>query len=113
MSANNDDEIIQQNLIMRGHSIRNFEPHEIRQLAHNEGKQSAREVLRFIESGRFEPMLDATHKMFRALDPDERRAFAERNPGIMEWVNVWAFTEDLIEFDKFVDIGSQSSLDQV
>lgn len=88
-----------QDLTTRGHSLRNFDPEDFREVANGQGKREAREALEFVESGRFEPVLAATQRMFRALDGDERRQFAKENPGLMRWVNVWGFLEDVGEFD--------------
>lgn len=85
------------NRISRGHSWRGWEPAELRQKV-QEGemtKTELRETLKFIEGGRFEPMLEATHKFYIPLDPDERKEFWRRNPDLMRWVNVWAIANTL------------------
>lgn len=94
-----DRDLTADDLALRGHSIRNYKPEEFRVVARNSGKPEAREELRAVEGGRFNTLLKSYHEFFRALDPDERRTWANGNPLIMEWVNVWAFLEDLIEFD--------------
>lgn len=85
-------------LMARGHSYRNFEPAEIRGLADTTDKAQGRMFFDWFESGRFAPMLDATHAMYCALDPDERFTFRSRNPDLMEWCSVWAYCEDLNDF---------------
>lgn len=65
------------------------------------GKLAGREVIGRIESGRFKPMLKAGFKFFGPLDPDERRTFARRNPGVIMWLSAYGFTEDLIWGDQF------------
>lgn len=106
------DREMKRELIRRGHSIRNFDPEEFRDLVDEyehipEGKAEARKALKFVESGRFYPMLQAAHKFFRHLDPDEQRDFARRNPGLIEWVNLYGYLEDLIQWKKYVNDGQQ------
>lgn len=81
------------NMIGRGHSWRGWEPAELRTVAKQGGEADVREVLQFIESGRFYPMLKATHRMYVHLDPDERQEFWRRNPDLMRWVNVYEIAE--------------------
>lgn len=80
-------------LRIRGHSYRNFEPAEMR------------DFLGYIESGRFKPLLEAVSKFYRALDPDERRRFWKRNPGLMAWVRVYNRAEDLRVWDEYAPGG--------
>lgn len=102
-----DPDLTPKDLDLRPFSIRNFEPEEFIVAAQNGGKAAARKSLRRVESGRFEPMLAEGHKFFRALDPDERRDFAEANPGLMKWLGVWGFLEDLITFPKHSGIDQE------
>lgn len=99
MSTRDDDALTLRDIQKRGHSLRNFKPEDFRRVARTQNKHKARQALRFVEDGRFEPVLATTQRLFRALDADEREAFAVANPGLMEWVNVWGFLEDVGEFD--------------
>lgn len=87
-------------LTYRGHSYRNFEPSEIRELLEDENVPNGdiREFFEFMESGRFEPMLYHTHKMFCSLDVDECETFWKNNPELLAWVSVWGKSEDLRDF---------------
>lgn len=92
----------------RGHSLRNYDPDEFYELYAEavesedyEKIRTLRGVLKFIESERFYPMLAATHKMFGALDPDERRSWADGNPELMEWTGVYGLVEDLTGFPEY------------
>lgn len=96
-----DKTLTAEDLILRPHSIRQYRPEEFRVVAANSGKPEAREVLRDVESGRFEPVLADFHKFFAHLDLDERKTWANGNPLLMQWVNTWAFLEDLIQFREF------------
>lgn len=101
-----DDDLLE-SLKTRRRSYRNFTPHEIRQILTN-GNFEAREVLGRIESGRFDPVLGRGHKFFAPLDPDERRLFARRNPGMMEWISVWGAAQHLIHGDQFFTFSDMS-----
>lgn len=50
------------------------------------------------EDGRFEKMVDAVHRQVSALDPDERRLFADRNPGLMARVKEWGAIQEAAAF---------------
>ena len=50
------------------------------------------------ESGRFEEMVDSVHRQIRALDPDERELFAERNPGLTARAKEWAVIQEANSF---------------
>lgn len=90
-------------LSLRSHSLRNYDPREFRYLKRQGIPQpDLREELRVIESGRFEPILKETHRMFVHLDEDERQDFASNNPGIMDWVNAWAELEEQITFEEYI-----------
>lgn len=91
-------------LTMRSHSWRNYEPEEFIEAAKADGKVNAREELRTVEGGRFYPLLEAGHKFFTPLDPDERREWAKRNPDMMEWIAVWGYLEDLNYFPDYSGI---------
>lgn len=100
-------------LTQRGHSYRNYTPKEfIEYSLDEEGKlddekqTEARMVLRRMEGGRFHPMLDKISLMFSHLDPDEKKMFASRNPGIMRWVGVFGFLEDLNTFENYTNVPS-------
>jgi len=64
------------------------------------GREVVRDLLLRIEDGRFEPVLDKGHVFFSPLDPDERRIFAQHNPGITTWLSVWGQSQDLIFGDQ-------------
>ena len=82
----------------RSHSYRNYDPREfIKILDSGEIPQhKVRQELRIIESRRFNDALAELHNFWFALDEDEMEMFAERNPGIIQWVEVWARAEDQI-----------------
>lgn len=87
----------------KGHSYRNYDPQEFLRLwdLADGGREEAkvREHLETVEAGRFYLMLKATHKFAVALDPDELETFWSRNPGLKEWVNVYATVEHQRTFD--------------
>lgn len=82
-------------MIRRGHSWRGWEPAELRKEAKRGNDQEVREVLEFIEDGRFRPILKAIHSFYVRLDVDERKEFWRRNPDLMRWVNVFGVAEHL------------------
>lgn len=95
----------------RGHSYRNYNPHEFIEYSLDEEgnldfekQREARNVLKRMEGGRWHPMLDKASIMFAALDPDEKEMWADRNPGIMVWVGVLGFLEDLNTYEKYSGI---------
>lgn len=97
-----------QEMRYRGHSLRNFDPAEFYE-KYDEAEQEKdydkvrelRKALKRVESGRFYPVLEANHKMFAALDPDEKEAWAEANPVMMEWTGVYGLVEDLTGFPEY------------
>lgn len=96
-----DPDLTVQELSLRSHSIRNFRPEEFRVAAANSGKTETRKALRAVEGGRLDPLLKNHHRFFRALDEDEQEMWSRGNPLIMEWMNVWAFLEDQMQFRGF------------
>lgn len=93
-------------LTRRSHSLRNFEAEEFIQawnMAETEGeRQQVRAAMDFIEAGRFSDMLRQTFSMMVHLDLDELEQFAEDNPWLIRWVQVWATIEEVRRFDDFV-----------
>lgn len=98
-----DDLTTVYDLRKRSHSWRNYGPDEFVEAAIADGKVEARTELSAVESGRFEPMLEAGSKFFRALDPDERREFANRNPDMMRWLGAWNMLQDLNPWNEYHD----------
>lgn len=92
-------------ILAASHSYRNYEPEMFETAWENaDGRREearVRKSLRRVEDGRFRDMLKTTHKMFAALDKDERETFYARNPRLMRWVNVYADVEELIDFRDF------------
>lgn len=88
----------------RSHSWRNFEPQEVIDFAHEESKYDGRVLLDYIEGGRFQPMLKAGYDFFIQLDPDERRAFADRNQDFVDWLGAFAFCEGLNRISRDVTV---------
>lgn len=98
-------------LSLRPHSWRSHEPEEYIEAAESDGKPDARAELSSVEGGRFVPMLKAGHKFFAALDPDERRDWADQNPEMMDWISVWGYLEDLTAFPKHGNIDPRDHAD--
>lgn len=93
-------------LMFRGHSLRNYDPREFRNLyERGASKRRLRQELQRIEDGRFNDMLKEAHWMFSALDEDEQEGFARNNPGLIEWMNVWALLEDQKQYPEMEDVG--------
>jgi len=63
-------------------------------------KEIVRELLERIEAGRFLPMLADGMTFFSPLDPDERRMFSRRNPGVMMWISVYGESNHLIHREQ-------------
>lgn len=49
--------------------------------------------------GRLKTLADDGLFMFARLDPDEKRMFARRNPGLTAWMSLYGWSEDLINQD--------------
>lgn len=49
----------------------------------------------FLRAGRFDQLLEASHKHFVPLDTDEKRSFARRNPGLTQYTSLWGWSQDL------------------
>lgn len=81
----------------RTHSYRNYSPEEFIKLKGEVSGGELRGAMNAIEGGRFTPMLKKVHRFFIQLDGDEMHTFAERNPGLIEWVDAWAVAEDQIK----------------
>lgn len=65
-----------------------------------EGQLVARAILERIEAGRFEPMLSKGFYFFGALDPDERRMFGRRNPGLVMWISAYGESNHLLHREE-------------
>ena len=93
-----------------GHSWRNFEPEQFAEAWENaEGREESVQIrasLKFIESGRFLPMLENTYEFFIRLDPDEMTEWAERNPDMIKWIGVYAKVNHCNTFEKYTGISS-------
>jgi len=85
-----------------------FRSAEIRDTMREEGafpidadaKEVSRELLGRVEAGRFEPMLSELMTFFSRLDPDERRMFSRRNPGLIMWLSVYGESNHLIHREQ-------------
>lgn len=73
-----------------------------------DGKTVGRALFDRIEAGRFEPVASNAHTFFAPLDPDERRLFARRNPGMTEWLSIWGFLQDLIHGNQLFSLSDVS-----
>lgn len=92
----------------RGHSYRNYTPEEFFEYSLDEEGNldesrymEARKTFRRMEGGRFHPMVDKVSLMFSKLDPDEKELFAEKNPGLIKWVGIHGFLEELDTQEKY------------
>lgn len=85
----------------RPHSWREYEPAEFMAAYENGEPGDVRAALARVEDGRFQAMLSEAHRFFRALDADEREAFAEGNPDLMAWVNVYGLAQDAGAFEDY------------
>lgn len=83
-------------IALRGHSYRNYDPEEFLLLS-NAGinKGTLRTELDVIEDGRFNEMLNEAYNFWIPLDPDEKEMFAERNPDLLDWLEVYATLEEV------------------
>lgn len=97
----------------RGHSYRNYKPKDFIEYAigddnglDEEKYVEARMVLRRMEGRRFHPMLDKISMMFSRLDPDEKKMFARKNPGLTKWIGVYGFLEELNTYEEYTGIVS-------
>lgn len=89
-----DDELLNE-IIAAGHSYRNYNPKAFIRLATTrKRKKRLRTQMSRMEGGRMNTMLKDIHRFFIQLDKDEMKTFADRNPGIIEWVDAWAEIED-------------------
>ena len=82
-----------EDLMRRGHSYRNVRPAEVLVATERDGKRVMGEFWEFIESGRFEAVLEATHRFFAHLDEEEKEYFWTHNPDLMDWTSVWGYTK--------------------
>lgn len=97
-----DPDELFQDITLRPHSYRNYNPYEFRALKEADyDLAELRTELRVIEDGRFAEMLKAVHKMFVPLDADEKEDFADRNPGVIVWMNTWAMLEHQAQFTEY------------
>jgi hypothetical protein len=101
-----DDETTAFDLAGRPHSWRHYEPEDFIEANRNDPTVEVRKELQIVESGRFYDMLEAGHKFFRALDPDERRDFAQANPDLIAWIGVYAHLNHLNTFEEYTGIES-------
>lgn len=95
-----------QEMTLRPHSYRNYSPEEFHYLMDQEfDPVKVRELFSSIEGsrkgGRLENAVEKTYKFFGPLDEDERQFWSDRNPGMMEWLNVWARAQDLRQFREY------------
>lgn len=95
-----------QELKDRTHSWREYDPAEFEALllqgaSSREINEALNSMERSRSGSRFTPMLDETHKFFRALDADERKEFWDKNPNLMRWTTIWAASQDLMTFPKY------------
>lgn len=88
------------------HSWRNFEPEQFIEVAKTDGEANAREALKYVEDGRFYPMLKEAYNFFIPLDPDEKREWVNRNSDMAEWVGVYAALEHLNPYTDYTGIES-------
>ncbi len=86
----------------RPHSYRNYSPDEFHRLIDETEDRGEliqlRKEFEVIEAARFEDLLSTFHNFYWRLDKDERELFARRNPGMIEWVNVYARLDHLQQF---------------
>jgi hypothetical protein len=87
----------------RDHSYREWEPRDFH-TAIEEGERMVplQGQLRRIEDGRFYDMLDRTHLMFIRLDEDERNMWAERNPNMMKWLEVFGIVDETTKVGEYI-----------
>ena len=71
-------------------------PHEV------PAKEVVRQLLSRVEGGRFQEMLSEMMSFYAPLDPDERRMFSRRNPGLTMWLSVFGESEHLIHQDQLL-----------
>lgn len=97
-----------------GHSYRSFDPEGFWDIvdrvdalddgmARYEHEQELQDVLRFIEDGRWLEFLRSTYLFFSKLDRDEMELFTERNPDLVQWIGLWAWTEDMNPYREWAD----------
>lgn len=103
------DRTLQDDLGKRRRSYRNFTPDDFRRIwtdaaGDHRDEAQVRELWKRIEANRFQPVLETGHKFFSPLDPDERKSWARRNPGLIEWVSVWGMTEHLANAEEIPDV---------
>jgi len=63
-------------------------------------KEVSDELLERVEAGRFRPMLSELMTFYTPLDPDERRTFSRRNPGLIMWLSVYGESNHLIHQEQ-------------
>ena len=56
----------------------------------------SRGLLHRVEDHRFDDMLKAWHNAYAPLDPDERKMFSRRNPGLIMWLSAYGKGHHLI-----------------
>lgn len=92
-------------IMKRPHSWRHYEPQEFQYLIDEEYKKSrVRQELRGIEAGRFHEYLENAHEFWWPLDVDEKVEFAEKNPRLVQWIEVYAQLEDQSLPSKDVEV---------
>jgi hypothetical protein len=82
----------------RSHSYRNYNPDELEKLyrqADRDQEIEIRNILKQIEGGRFHDLLTQFHRQMSALDQDERKKMATRNPGLTKWQKTYAVIEEV------------------
>lgn len=91
-----------QELVLKPHSYRGFEPEMFLSAKEESGGREARAALQRVEGGRFEPFLASLSKFFDRLDRDEQILFTKRNPGIVLWIDAWQRLEEFAGYPERV-----------
>lgn len=100
-----DPEELLDDIKRRPHSYRNYEPQEfIYLIEEGENIREIRPALRRIEDGRFHTMLEKAHRFWFPLDQDEMELYAERNPRLIQWLEVYAKLEEQIAPSENVEV---------
>lgn len=76
-----------------GHSYRNFNPDVLKRVLKNDGRDYAQQLLEFIESGRWKPVLDNLRKLSHTLLSTDLEILFQRNPDLAEWYEAYLMVE--------------------